>query len=57
MTLNLLTILSFQARNQDALGQGSFLGTWERKAPQAKNLRFFRLETLINFTLNKKLYP
>ena len=31
--------------------------TRERKAPQAKNLRVFPLETLKNLILNEKLYP
>ena len=49
------------------LGQWSFLGighfdkhsptTRERKTPQGKNLRFFRLEPVKNCILNEKLYP
>ena len=31
--------------------------TQERKAPQVKNYRFFRLETLKNCILNEKFYP
>ena len=31
--------------------------TRERKAPQVKNLRLFRWETLENFILNEKFYP
>ena len=31
--------------------------TRERKAPQAKNLQVFPLETLKNLILNEKLYP
>ena len=30
--------------------------TQERKAPQGKNLRFFRLETLKIFILSEKIY-
>ena len=63
-TTNLLqNHIYFKRLTRNFLGQRSFLGirhfdkhsptTQERKAPQGKNLRFFRLETLKNCILNE----